>query len=224
MAGRYRILLLIGTLASQALPLARAQEAPPGSGSTPITPESRPLIEPEVPRREIERRRIDTEDFEVGLSGGILSIEDFGSSAVVGLRFDYHVSEDLFLSLDAGRARAGETSFERLGGDVRLLTDAERDYTYYELGVGWNLLPGEAFVGSGFSFNQDLYLSLAAGATRFAGDDRFTVAAGVGYRLLLTDWAALRLDARDHVFDIDLLGESRTTHNLELLGGLTIFF
>ena len=37
-----------------------------------------PVIEPDVERREIEPARIDTEDFEVGIFAGQISVEDFG--------------------------------------------------------------------------------------------------------------------------------------------------
>ena len=59
---------------------------------------------------------------------------------------------------------------------------------------------------------------------RFAGDDRFTVNFGAGFRFLLTDTIALRLDFRDHLYDIDLFGEEKTVHNLEGQLGLTVFF
>ena len=58
----------------------------------------------------------------------------------------------------------------------------------------------------------------------FAGNDEFTYNLGVGYRLMLADWLSLHFDARDHIFETDLLGELKTTNNLELHGGLTIFF
>jgi hypothetical protein len=35
---------------------------------------------------------------------------------------------------------------------------------------------------------------------------------------------AFRVDFRDHLFDIDLLGEEKTTHNLEASIGVTVFF
>ena len=34
----------------------------------------------------------------------------------------------------------------------------------------------------------------------------------------------LRVDARDHIFQVDLLGDKQTNHNLEFTGGLSIFF
>ncbi|HYQ72154.1 MAG TPA: outer membrane beta-barrel domain-containing protein, partial [Gammaproteobacteria bacterium] len=69
-----------------------------------------------------------------------------------------------------------------------------------------------------------LYIIAGAGNTEFADDSHFTVNAGAGYRFLLNDWIALHLDFRDHIFDSDLLGNDKTTHNLEGTGGVTIFF
>ncbi len=116
------------------------------------------------------------------------------------------------------------TSFEILSGGAPLLSDSERTLTYYNLNVGYNILPGEGFIGEGHAYNTALYISAGLGSTRFAGDDRFTVNFGVGYRFLLNDSIALHVDFRDHLFDIDLLGEEKTAHNLEGTLGLTWFF
>ena len=87
-----------------------------------------------------------------------------------------------------------------------------------------NLLPGETFLGEGWAFNSALYVIGGVGITSFADDDRFTINFGAGYRFLATDWLAIHLDARDHVFNIDLLGKEKTAHNLELTTGITVFF
>ncbi len=111
-----------------------------------------------------------------------------------------------------------------MSGGARLISDSERTLTYYNLNVGYNILPGEVFIGEARAYNTNLYLSAGLGSTRFAGDDRFTVNFGAGYRFLLTDSIALHLDFRDHLFDIDLLGEEKTVHNLEAHLGMTVFF
>ena len=116
------------------------------------------------------------------------------------------------------------TSFEILSGGAPLLSDSERTLTYYNLNVGYNILPGEGFVGEGRAYNTALYISAGLGSTSFAGDDRFTVNFGAGYRFLLNDSIALHVDFRDHLFDIDLLGEEKTAHNLEGSLGVTWFF
>jgi outer membrane beta-barrel protein len=182
------------------------------------------VVEPEVERREIKEPDIDSEDFEVGVFGGVMSIEDFGSDLSYGLRLAYHVTDGFFVEGTVGRSTAGLTSFEILSGGAPLLSDSERELTYYNLNLGFNILPGEAFVGEGRAFNSALYVIAGLGSTTFAGDDRFTVNFGAGYRLLLNDSVALRIDFRDHLFDIDLLGEEKTAHNLEGTISMSVFF
>lgn len=182
------------------------------------------VIEPEVARREIREPDIDSENFEIGGFVGIMSIEDFGSDVVYGARLAYHVTEGFFVEGSVGQSEAGLTSFEILSGGAPLLSPSERTLTYYNLNVGYNILPGEGFVGAGRAYNTALYISAGLGSTSFAGDDRFTVNFGAGYRFLLTDSIALHIDFRDHLFDIDLLGEEKTAHNLEGSLGVTVFF
>ncbi len=191
------------------------------------SPSSEPpgqVIDPEVARREVKEPKIDSENFEFGAFVGIMSIEDFGSDMVYGLRFAYHVTEGFFVETTVGQTEAGLTSFEVLSGGTPIITDSDRTYTYYNLNVGYNILPGEGFIGEGRAYNTSFYLVAGLGSTRFAGDDRFTVNFGAGYRFLLNDSVAFDADFRDHLFDIDLLGEEKTTHNLEGHLGVTVFF
>jgi len=186
--------------------------------------ELEPLVVREPERRDVDVDSIDSEDWELGVYGGLLSVEDFGSNSVVGVRLAYHVTESLFVEGAYAQSKLGETSFERLSGGAQILTDEERDLTYYNVSVGYNLFPGESFLTRNWAFKGSLYLIAGAGSTEFGGDDRFTVNAGVGYRLIATDWLAFHVDVRDHVFKSDLLGTSETRHNIEFTGGLTVFF
>jgi outer membrane beta-barrel protein len=183
-----------------------------------------PVIEPDVARRDVKVANIDSENFEVGFSAGELSIEDFGVNTVTGLRFAYHISESFFLEGAGGRTTAGKTSFETLSGSAELLTDSQREYTYYDVSFGYNILPGEGFVGKGHAWNTQTYLIGGVGKTTFGGDDRFTINVGMGIRLIPLDWLAVHADVRDHIFDSDLLGTMKRTHNIELGVGLTFFF
>jgi outer membrane beta-barrel protein len=183
-----------------------------------------PVIEPDVERREIEPARIDTEDFEVGIFAGQISVEDFGVNTVAGARFAYHVTEGFFVELAAGQSDTELTSFERLSGAAQLLTDDQREYSYYNVSLGYNILPGETFIGGDRSMNTAMYVIGGVGKTTFAGDDRFTVNLGLGIRMMPLDWFAVHADLRDHIFDIDLLGQEKTAHNVEAHIGVTFFF
>jgi outer membrane beta-barrel protein len=182
------------------------------------------VVEPRVARREVKVSSIDTENFEAGLFVGTVSIEDFGSSFLYGGRIAYHFTEDVFAEASIGSAKAGTTSYEDLSGSAQLLTNSERQYTYYDLALGWNALPGEVYFGDRHAMPSAVYLTLGVGSTRFGGDDHFTVTPGAGFRLLVTDWLATHLDVRDQMFDSDLLGKSKLTQNLQFSLGLTAFF
>jgi outer membrane beta-barrel protein len=182
------------------------------------------VVEPEVERRRIKVPRIDNENFELGGVFGALSVEDFGTNPVYGFTAAYHVTEDFFFQAEAGRSIAGRTSFETLGGNIQLLTGDERRFTYYNLALGYNFLPGEVFLGRGRAMTSSFYLMGGIGSVDFAGDEKFTVSFGAGYRVLPTDWMAIHVRMQDRVFDSDLLGESKLTNNLEANIGLTVFF
>ena len=226
MESRFRVLFLIavmysltGCAATKNLFGFGDEEAPPPTSEPPGQ-----VIDPEVERREIKEPAIDREDFEVGVFAGIMSIEDFGTNLVYGARIAYHLTEGFFVEGTVGQSEGGLTSFEILSGGATLISDDERVLTYYNLNLGYNILPGEVFFGEGRAYNTQLYLIAGLGSTRFAGDDRFTVNFGAGYRFLLNDSMAIHADFRDHLFDIDLFGEEKTAHNLEATVGFTMFF
>jgi outer membrane beta-barrel protein len=183
------------------------------------------VIKPEVKPREVKEAAIDDESFEVGLFLGVLNIDNFGSEPVYGVNAAYHATEDFFLQLNYGVSEAGLTSFEDLSGEnVRLLTDEEREYTYYDFLVGYNVFPGEIFMTSKRTFNSAIYLVGGIGNTKFGGEDNFTVALGTGYRIVFRDWLSWFVDFRDHMFDSDIVNESELTHNLQLSTGVSFFF
>lgn len=186
--------------------------------------ESESVIQPEVERREIKPPKIDTENFEVSAYVGLMSVEDFETNASFGARLGYHISESFFVEGTYGVTDVGETSFEKLSGGAPILTDDQRKLSYYDLSVGYNLLPGEVFIGRKRAFASALYVVVGAGNTNFADDDFFTLVLGAGYRMLLTDWLALHVDIRDRLWDSDLLGAEKTTHNFELTFGVGGFF
>lgn len=182
------------------------------------------LISPDLERREIRAADIDSEDFEIATYGGVINVEDFGSNALYGASLAYHVNEDIFMEAAYGQTELGESSFERLSGSAPLLTDDERQLSYYNLSLAWNLLPGEYFLFDKWALNSSLYLIGGIGNTNFADEEHFTYNIGAGARVLTTDWLALRLDFRDHIFEHEIFGEPQTTHNLSAQLGFSIYF
>ena len=182
------------------------------------------VIEPQVERRQIKVPKIHSSNVEFGAYIGTLNIEDFGAHQVYGLQAAYHITEDFFFQGEYGRSKGGRTSFETLNGNVQLLTESERRYTYYDLSVGYNFLPGEVFLGRNFAMTSAFYILAGVGSTDFGGDKKFTVNFGGGYRVLPADWIAVHVAVEDRVYNSDLLGVSKLASNLEAHIGATVFF
>lgn len=183
------------------------------------------VIEPEVKPRKVKESQIDTEFFELGAFAGLLTIDNFNTEPVIGVSAAFHATEDFFVQFNYGMASAGLTSYEELSGsDIRLLTDAERDYSYYDLMVGYNIFPGEIFLTRNLTFNSAIYINAGVGNTEFAGEDNFTIVWGTGYRIILKDWVNLHVDFKDHMFRSDVIRQDQLTHNIEFSMGASVFF
>ncbi len=184
--------------------------------------EQEQVIKPDVHRRDIIVPKIDTEDFEITAFYGILDIEDFGSEPVYGARFAYHVTEDFFVEATYAESEISDESFRRLG--LPLFQQENEDVEYYALSVGYNIFPGEVFLGRDIALSSSFYLIAGVGNVEFIGEDEFAYHIGFGLKILPTDWLSTRIDVRDYIYETDLLGENEFTHNLEATFNIGIFF
>jgi len=182
------------------------------------------IITPGIERREIETADIDSENWEIGSYGGLISIEDFGSNYVGGVRVAYHLMERLFIEVSGGISEAKETSFERLSGSTEILSDSQREYLYYDASLGVNIFNGQLYLGKEHALNGDVYFTAGVGNTYFADDTYFTSSLGIGSRVYITDWIAAHADLDIRSFEHELLGEEKVIYNTETTIGLTFFF
>lgn len=177
------------------------------------------IITPDLERRTISEDQLDSEDWEIGVYGGLFSVEDFGTSSVVGIRVAYHMTEDFVIELNYGETEAEEAEI----GGIPLLTDDQREYTYYNVSIVYNIFPGEVFIGRKTAFNSSFYILAGAGNTTFDEDDSFTVTVGGGLRFYLTDSIALHATVKDHIFDDEEIRD-KVTNNIETTLGVSLYF
>ena len=181
-------------------------------------------INVDVEQRDVIEDVLDNENFEIGLQAGLLSIEDFESNVWLSAHIAYHISESFYAKAVYAQSKGGYTSFEKLANVPPLLTEAERDFTYYGLNIGYNFMPGEVFLARDFAFNSVFSFELGAGTTTFTGDDLFTVNTRANYRVFLTDWIAWDIGMSDYIFETKILGEAKLTHNLNFTTGFAFYF
>lgn len=210
-----RLLLpAITVLATLSSFCAVAQERKPGDGQA---------VVPTVDRREVTLPRIPSRDFEAGLFAGTYGTQNFGASAVVGVRLGYHITEDFFVEGAYASTQVQDESFRQIlpGG---IFANGTETLKYYNLSAGINLLPGEAFFGANRAKATSFFLLGGIGSTNFNEQSRQTYNLGFGMRLLLGDRSAVRVDVRDHIFSLDLLGKRQSTQNLEVTAGFSLYF
>lgn len=194
----------------------------PAAASTAPTQKDQVVV-PEIDRRDVRLPRIASRDFELGLYGGLLSVQNFGTNAMYGLRAGYHISEDVFAELSYGTSKVSDETYRRIlpGG---LFPTGSSTFKTTTISVGYNLLPGEIFIGRRNARATSLYLVGGVGTTNFADQKRQTLNLGAGMRVYLSDRVNLRVDLRDHLFSLDLLGKRERTHNWEVSTGLSFLF
>jgi outer membrane beta-barrel protein len=181
-----------------------------------------PVIKPQVERRDIRIPKINVDDIEIGLYGGVLSVQDFGASSVTELRIAYHLTEDFFLEGAFGRSQVSDESFRRLG--IPIFKEPESNLDYYHLSVGYNLFPGEIFFGKNWAMTSAVYLIGGVGNVKFNDENNTAFNFGIGVRVLPKDWLAIRAEMRDLLFESDVLGKNELKHNFELLLGVAVYF
>jgi outer membrane beta-barrel protein len=181
------------------------------------------VIVPQVERRDVHKPKYPSNDFEIGLFGGTYSAQNFGTSGAYGVRLGYDITEDFFVEATYGRTKVSDKAFRQVlpGG---IFTAEQEKLKYYDLSVGYNFLPGEVFIGRNWAKASTMYVIGGVGNTSFDSQRMQTWNFGVGAKLFLADWVALRADVRDHIFTLDLLGKRSTTQNPELTLGMAFFF
>jgi outer membrane beta-barrel protein len=196
--------------------------------STPQQPSNEQVIQPQVDRREVKLPKYPSKDFEFGLFGGTYATQNFGTNGVAGLRLGYHISEDIFVEGVYAQTKASDENFRQIL-PAGIFSRPKVTLKYYNLSAGYNILPGEVFLGRSYAKASSLYLIGGIGSTSFVDTkfnqrNRQTLNFGVGMRILFWERLAAQIDMRQHVLALDILGRNESTRNLELTGGLTFFF
>ncbi|MEM7304089.1 MAG: outer membrane beta-barrel domain-containing protein, partial [Pseudomonadota bacterium] len=150
---------------------------------------SEEVIKPDVYRRDITVPKIDTEDFEITAFYGVLDVEDFGSEPVYGIRAAYHITEDFFLEGTYAESEVSDSSFRNLG--LPLFPNETEDVEYYAVSVGYNIFPGEVFLGRNIAMSSAFYILGGVGNFKFIDEDEFTYHFGAGLKILPTDWLSV---------------------------------
>ncbi|MFV1993601.1 MAG: outer membrane beta-barrel domain-containing protein [Acidiferrobacterales bacterium] len=194
-----------------------------GSGNL-YAAESEQVIEADIDRREIQAPKIGSQDIEGGFFFGVLSIENFGSNSVAGLRLAYHITEDFFVETTYGQSTVSDAVIRDEIGQGPFPDGSSEQLYYYNISGGVNLFPGELFLFGKWPVGSSVYMKLGVGTVHLV-EDKQSFNFGFGLRLLPLDWLAVHIDMEDLIFEQDFLaGQNSLTHNFQLTTGVTFYF
>jgi outer membrane beta-barrel protein len=183
------------------------------------------IIEPNKEVTTVQAAAIDTEHFEFGVYGGLLSAEDFNTNPVVGFSLTYHINSTFLAQLGYGSSRAGHTATEeKLLGNI--VSDDGYNFKYVNLVGGYKLFDGRSFLGKNYKFNSAIYLLAGIAKVDFADTSNNGLVLGASYRVVITDWLTVNFDLRDTNVKRDLsnFDDSKQTNNTEMFFGVNALF
>jgi outer membrane beta-barrel protein len=181
------------------------------------------VVVPQVDRRDVRLPRYPSNDLEMGLY--CRRLRDRELRHQLGLRRAGRLPPDRGL-LRPGRVCADQGHRRGVPADPAggIFESKTQKLNYYNLSVGYNILPGEVFLFSSRARPSQFYIIGGVGSTKFVDQRKPTFNVGFGFKVFITDYASWQLDLRDHIFTLDLLGKSQSTQNVELTTGLSFYF
>ncbi len=163
---------------------------------------------------------------ELSAMGGYYAADLYSSNWVAGGAYTFHFSEDLGLeaSVEVTRFRTAVTdTYERRYPQVQIEDRTNKPGRLYFGHLVWSFAYGKMrWMGGGIT-RFDFNLALGAGVTDDSTARGITGSAGIGTKMYLNKWFALRFDARDHVLRESLVGEEHLVNDIVFTFGASVF-
>lgn len=154
----------------------------------------------------------------VGVYAGLINYENFNSSYLFGLYFTYPFDEHVFVEAEFGVSSLNDTEYRRIG--LTLLSEEDVDVQFYTILVGYNMLPGEVYWSREKTMISRFYLIAGVGSVSFDNNSYVSVQYGAGFKVELDKNKSIRFEARDRLYDTDILGTDKLSNNIEFHLGI----
>jgi outer membrane beta-barrel protein len=222
-------LLWAALIGVTALPrLARADEPePPTPGSACVDDELKKELIGGRHYRGVQPRLF-TKAFRHELSplGGWAANDAIDSAPWYGGAYTFHFSEELALEASVGwskaRSRIAETLQQRSPTPIEIFRN-DRTVRQYMGHLLWSIGYGKLRWMGGAINRFDFHIALGGGVTDDSESRGLTGSFGVGSKLYIASWFALRMDVRDQILSQKVLDERRIVNNILVLAGFSIF-
>lgn len=159
---------------------------------------------------------VNNEQFDIGVTFGTLSVEDFPTEPILGINATFKASEDFFIQYNYFETKLGESSFEANDAFPVLGIGDSRKFSHFDLLLGYSLFQGEFFAAKSNTGAHLSALNLVAGIgdTHLGLEENFTVTLGFGYQIEFYRRVVLRFDYRNHSYETTIIdGQNKERAN-----------
>lgn len=183
-----------------------------------VTANAFDIVKSDTEQDLIKDSDIDNISMNFGVYTGLINYENFNSSYMLAMYFSYPFDEDVFVEAEFGISALNDTEYRNIG--LPLLSEEEVDLQFYTILVGYNLLPGEVYWSREKTLISRFYLIAGVGSVSFDNNNYVSVQFGAGFKMELDKNKSIRFEARDRMYDTDILGTDKLTNNIEFHLGI----
>jgi len=174
-------------------------------------------------RGSIDRLFVKHARHEFSATGGYYISDLFSGTYVVGGAYTYHMTEFTAVEVAGAMTHANADVIRAIeDGRSRILDDAFARVIFVESNLVWTPIYGKLRFG-GKVMRFDINLNIGVGVVDSPTSRGAAGVAGVGMKLFLNKKLALRIDARDRVFQQELLDENFVVNDVSITTGLSVF-
>jgi outer membrane beta-barrel protein len=163
---------------------------------------------------------------ELSVMGGWYAGDLYSGNWLLGGAYTFHFSEDLGLeaSVQFTRFRSAVTdSYERRYPDIQVLDRDDKPGRLYFGHLVWSFAYGKLRWMGADTGRFDFNLAIGAGVTDDSTSRGVTGSAGLGTKLYIGKWFAVRFDVRDHVLREVLVGDEHLVNDILVTLGASVF-
>jgi outer membrane beta-barrel protein len=174
-------------------------------------------------RKVVDRLFVKQARHELSLMGGYYVSDLFSSTYAVGGAYTYHMTENTAVEMNAALTHANADVIRAIEEErMQVLDDDFATVKFFESLLLWSPVYGKLRFGGSIA-RFDIHLDAGVGVVDSPTSRGAAGVAGIGLKLFAGQAVAFRLDARDHVFQQELLDESFIVNDLSLTLGLSLF-
>jgi outer membrane beta-barrel protein len=155
--------------------------------------------------------------------GGYYVSDLFDGTYIVGGAYTYHMTEDFGVEATGAYTRYTSAGGAELERTFAVLRGKDQDVGIFEALLVWAPLHAKLRLFADSIVHFDVFLDAGAGLVDSALSTGVAGTGGLGFKFFFGKQTALRIDLRDHVYQMNLLARHEIANDLTTTLGMSVY-